>query len=115
MRTPMQPATRGRSLKRGPAAFRATYRRKPSRTAMSTATKLTLRLDAATVERAKRYARRRGTSVSQLVEAYFAALDAPAQQESTSLPPITARLSDRPPAPPMDEDDYHRHLEEKYR
>jgi hypothetical protein len=84
---------------------------------MSTATKLTLRLDAATIERAKRYARRRGTSVSKLVEAYFTALDPPGtdRPNSTPLPPITARLSARPPASPIDEDDYYRHLEEKYR
>ena len=34
-------------------------------------TKLTLRLDASVIERAKAYAARRGTSVSGLVEDYF--------------------------------------------
>ena len=88
---------------------------------MPAATKLTLRVDARTVERAKRYARARGTSVSRLVEGYFAALDAPAPAAppadawAADLSPIVRRLLDRPPAPPIDEDDYYRHLEEKYR
>lgn len=34
-------------------------------------TKLTLRLDSVAIERARRYARRRGTSLSHMVEQYF--------------------------------------------
>ena len=34
-------------------------------------TKLTLKLDSVAIERARRYARRRGTSLSRLVEQYF--------------------------------------------
>jgi len=33
--------------------------------------KLTLKLDSVAIERARRYARRRGTSLSQMVEQYF--------------------------------------------
>jgi hypothetical protein len=34
-------------------------------------TKLTLKLDSVAIERARRYARRRGTSLSRMVEQYF--------------------------------------------
>jgi hypothetical protein len=37
-------------------------------------TKLTLKLDEGVVERAKAYAERRGTSLSRMVEGYFAGL-----------------------------------------
>lgn len=40
-------------------------------------TKLTLRLDEDLIQNAKRYAKREGRSVSELVAAYFARLDAP--------------------------------------
>ncbi len=81
------------------------------------AAKLTLRLDAATVERAKRYARRRGTSVSRLVEAYFTALDAPVSNLpdwAKDMPPIVQAFLDRPPAPDVSEADYDRYRDEKY-
>ena len=83
--------------------------------------KLTLRMDADVIERAKAYAGERGESVSKLVENYFAALTAPEQAngkdsgDEEPLPPITRRLADRPPAPDIDEEDYYRYLEEKYR
>lgn len=76
------------------------------------ATKLTLRLDARTIEQAKRYARSRGTSVSRLVERYFAALDTPA--DVGELPPITAWFADRPAAAPVEPDAYDRYREAKY-
>jgi len=46
-------------------------------------TKLTLKLDQVAIERAKRYAERRGLSLSKLVESYFrwlAELDEPLQE-----------------------------------
>jgi hypothetical protein len=78
--------------------------------------KLTLRMDADVIERAKAYAAERGESVSKLVENYFAALTAsePSNGAEESLPPITRRLADRPPAPDVDEEEYYRYLEEKY-
>jgi hypothetical protein len=83
--------------------------------------KLTLRMEQDVIERAKAYAAERGESVSKLVENYFAALTAPEQangednEDKESLPPITRRLADRPPAPDIDEEDYYRYLEDKYR
>ena len=88
--------------------------------------KLTLRLDEARIERAKRYAARSGKSVSRLVEDYFAAL--PDETASQSAP----HISQFKPSPglqavldafkaakvPDDYDpkqDYIRYLEEKYR
>lgn len=80
--------------------------------------KLTLRMEQDVIERAKAYAEQRGTSVSKLVENYFAALTASESgngEEDGRLPPITRRLASRPPAPEIDEDDYYRYLEEKHR
>ena len=54
--------------------------------------KLTLSVDGQVVERAKRYASRRATSVSRLVEVYLDALARPADQPDQDLPPVTRRL-----------------------
>ena len=86
-------------------------------------TKLTLRLDADAIDRAKRYARARGTSVSALVEGYFAALnaasdspsgDGAASVERTALPPMTAWFASLPQARPVSDDAYDRYRDEKY-
>ena len=53
------------------------------------AAKLTLSVDPAVVDAAKRYAAAVGTSVSQLVEAYLAAITSPAQLPDA--PPMLAR------------------------
>ncbi len=84
-------------------------------------TKLTLRLDERLIARAKRYAARRGTSVSQMVADYFAALTAdetPARPDDDwkqHLSPITRSLVGSLAGSGLDEEDYHRHLEEKHR
>lgn len=87
------------------------------------ATKLTLRLDERAVAQAKRYARRRGTSVSRLVERYFASLadaslaDA-ALADATppdALPPVTAWFASLPPRAPTEPDAYDRYREQKHR
>lgn len=78
-------------------------------------TKLTLRLEARLIDRAKRYARRSGRSVSQLVADYFAQLESPAIGEEDLLPPLTRSLSGVLAGTAIDEDDYRRHLEEKHR
>jgi len=95
--------------------------------------KLTLRMDADVIERAKAYAAERGESVSKLVENYFAALTASEQAngEDEPLPPITHRLAgclkntdaERFTGHPDEEGrvdadlkkEYYRHLEEKHR
>ena len=99
-------------------------------------TKLTLRLEDSAIENAKLYALARDTSVSQLVADYFAQLSAPANK-------TTARTKQLPTAPTIpaksttqrlrgllvqkkssavsgkkaavDEADYRKYLDEKYR
>jgi len=79
-------------------------------------TKLTLRVDERLIQRAKAYSRRTGKSVSQLVADYFAILDTPVDAELQDLPPITRALSGiLAGTEPVDEEEYHRYLEEKYR
>ncbi|WP_263788640.1 DUF6364 family protein [Salinibacter grassmerensis] len=75
--------------------------------------KLTLRLDEDVIERAKAYAADRDTSVSRLVETYFAAVTKKNGDENQTSPSDTTRqfigiLEE------ADEDDYKRHLEEKH-
>ncbi len=53
---------------------------------------LTLRLDAALIERAKRYSHLRHKTVSQLVADYFALLDADTATDQQPLPPLTRSL-----------------------
>lgn len=75
--------------------------------------KLTLRLDEDVIERAKAYAAERDTSVSRLVEAYFAAVTQkngdPAQASfSDTTRQFIGVLKE------ADEGDYKRYLEEKH-
>ncbi len=85
--------------------------------------KLTLSVDAAVVERAKEFARRRGTSVSALVERFLdalanpgrPALDRGAAPPSPPLPPVNARLAGLLRGAKVDRESYRRYLDEKYR
>lgn len=96
-------------------------------------TKLTLRLDEALIASAKDYAAAHGSSVSQIVANYFAALTqksaqatpvdaaAPAASGNDNAPPIgpitrrlTGMLKTQPGQQTVDEDDYHAYLERKY-
>lgn len=64
--------------------------------------KLTLRLDAQVKERAKEIARRKGTSVSKLVEDYFRLLAderSPDQEDERNVDP-EAEADSPPPLPP---------------
>ena len=54
--------------------------------------KLTLSVNAKVVERAKRYASRRGTSVSQLVESMLDLVSAAASDSAGREPPVLAKL-----------------------
>lgn len=85
-------------------------------------TKLTLRLERALIERAKRYASARGTSVSQIVANYFQAITAEdtaapraGDQWKQDLPPITRSLVGLAAGSEQDEADYRRYLEQKHR
>jgi hypothetical protein len=76
-------------------------------------TKLTLRLDDELIERAKRHSAISGKSVSRLVADYFALIDAaPSSADVTSrVRALRGALS----GSNLDERDYRRHLEDKYR
>jgi hypothetical protein len=82
--------------------------------------KLTLRLDEDVIERAKEYASQRDTSVSQLVEDYFARLTnrRTSGEEEASFPsqltPLTRRLLARGSTSEVDIQAYYDYLEEKH-
>lgn len=77
--------------------------------------KLTLSVDEAVVTRAKRYAERKGTSVSRLVETYLDALARPRPVADDDLPPVTRRLSGISRGVKFDREEYIDYLERKYR
>lgn len=73
--------------------------------------KLTLSVEATVIERAKRFARERGTSVSRMVESYLELVSrAPGSRPE---PPVLRRL--RSSLKGVRVETYHRHLREKYR
>jgi len=79
--------------------------------------KLTLRLEAELIVRAKRIARERGTSVSRMVAGFFESIEA-TRPEDQRHGEITRRLrgSIRPEGgvPGNGEEEYLRYLERKY-
>jgi len=75
--------------------------------------KLTLSVDEAVIRRAKRYAARRRTSLSQLVEQYLGLLSLPDPAAAESTDPVLGRL--RGVLKGAEASDYLRHLERKYR
>ena len=78
-------------------------------------TKLTLRMEEDAIERAKAYARHRGTSVSQLVEHFFHALEHNGHAEIPRSPLVESLLGIADPDEDLSEEHYLRHLEEKHR
>lgn len=78
-------------------------------------TKLTLRLDDRLIRRAKRYSRRSGKSVSQLVADYFSLIDAEEEIPGTKVSPRVRSLIGGFKGATATEEDHRRHLEEKYR
>ena len=77
--------------------------------------KLTLNVDETVVSRAKRYAARRGISVSCLVEQFLALVSTAASKQDQDLPPILARLRAELKGASSDSADYRKYLERKYR
>jgi len=75
--------------------------------------KLTLRIDAALIAKAKRHAMETGQSVSQIVAAYFTALDT--HGADVELSPRVRRLVGALKGSGVTEADYYRYLEEKHR
>jgi hypothetical protein len=74
-------------------------------------TKLTIRIERATLERAKRYARAHGTSLTRLVTSHLERLGN--DDEAGSNAPVTRRLSGALP-PNASLQDYREHLERKH-
>ena len=75
-------------------------------------TKLTLRLEDTLIEQAKSFAKQHDKSLSQVVSDYFKILTQ--QEKDLQTPPITQSLIGVLESHQVDEDDYKRHLEEKY-
>ena len=73
--------------------------------------KLTLSVDDQVIRRAKRYAEKRGTSVSELVERFLDLLARPPRD--VDVPPVLRLL--RGAGKGVDAEDHHRHLLRKYR
>ncbi len=73
--------------------------------------KLTLSVDDQVVQRAKQYAKERGTSVSELVEGYLDAVSRPLK--GVKYPPVLREI--RGILRKGDREDYRQHLIEKYR
>ena len=73
--------------------------------------KLTLSVEQKVIERAKRYASRRGTSVSRLVERYLDLLARPPKTEED--PPVLKML--RGAAKGIAPEEYRRHVLRRYR
>ena len=74
--------------------------------------KLTLSVDDRVVSRAKQYAKRRGVSVSAMVEAYLAAVAEPHRCATDAAPILN---SVRGVLKKADIDEYRRHLAAKHR
>jgi len=77
--------------------------------------KLTLSVDGAVVVRAKRYASKRGTSVSRLVEEYLEMLPEPRSDSRQPVTPVLRGLRAELKGVSADVADYRRYLERKYR
>ncbi len=76
--------------------------------------KLTLRLDAELIMLAKSYSQETGKSLSQIVADYFARLTAKPVEDDAAITPLVQSLRGSLRGAEIDEDDYRRHLEEKY-
>jgi len=77
--------------------------------------KLTLSVEDAVVQRAKRYASKRGTSVSRLVEQYLDLVSRPAPGQDEDLTPLLKQIRAETKGVSVEVADYHRYLERKYR
>jgi hypothetical protein len=79
-------------------------------------TKLTLRLDGEVIEKAKRYAERRGTSLSRIVEGYFVRLADSDNPSGQTLTGVVAELAGSYAGADIGnaEEDYTEYLSKKY-
>jgi len=76
--------------------------------------KLTLRLDKNIVRHAKIVAKKRGKSVSRMVEDYFALFKKETEPDDRQLTPIVRSLKGSLRGSEAEVSDYHRHLEKKH-
>ena len=76
-------------------------------------TKLTLRMDENTVQKAKLEAKRRGKSVSRMIADFIESIDSKNTSER-ELPPTTSKLVGIIKGKEISEEDYKAHLREKY-
>ncbi len=77
-------------------------------------TKLTLRLDDDLIKQAKKHAKKKGKSVSQLVADYFAILEKPVSERERDLPPLVRSLAGILEGQNVSEEDYRKHLKKKH-
>jgi len=75
-------------------------------------TKLTLRLDRDLIELAKEQAKHQGKSLSQIVADYFTVFTQDTKNQPVA--PVTQSLIGILKESSIDEEDYNKHLEEKY-
>ncbi|MBI5085848.1 MAG: hypothetical protein HZB13_14770 [Acidobacteria bacterium] len=75
--------------------------------------KLTLSIDRVVILRAKRYAKRRGASVSRLVEEYLNVVSQPAGEED--MPPVLKMAMGVLKDVGAEPREYRKHIERKYR
>ena len=78
-------------------------------------TKLTLRLNDDLIRKAKRHSGRSGKSVSRLVGDFLALIDTEEDIPGAELTPRVRGLIGSLKGASLNEGDYRRHLEEKYR
>jgi replicative DNA helicase len=78
-------------------------------------TKLTLRIDKDLIQKAKRYSKKTGTSVSRMVSDYLRLVTARQEKKEEQLTPWVRSLKGLLKGSNLSEEDYKRHLEEKYR
>jgi hypothetical protein len=75
-------------------------------------TKLTLRLESELIELAKAHAKQQGKCLSQIVADYFMIFTT--KSKKSKISPITQSLIGIIKIKDLDENDYKKHLEEKY-
>jgi hypothetical protein len=78
-------------------------------------TKLTLRLDSTLIVKAKKHSKTMGKSLSQIVADYFNLLSSERKQSPHKRTPIASSLRGVLGESGVGEENYHNHLEEKYR
>ena len=79
--------------------------------------KLVVEVDSALLKKAEQFGKAHGKPVSRLIEDYFIALDESEQVDPEAkalLPPLTAKIVGALKGSRVSEEDYYKHLEEKY-